>query len=222
VIRILPLTQRLLPLFSGLVLAGAWTLSVPGDASAQASDSSAQGDMACQVRADLAPIEGRASPLDSLTFHVSGRDVKVCYGRPSVRGRTMIGSGSSEGPAAMGQVPFGRIWRTGANEVTLLITPIALSVAGITVPAGTYSIYTIPGETEWEIIVNRAYTQWGMESFYDDDVAAQEVGRGTVPVEDTDEHVEMLTFRTEESMGDGVRLLLEWERTRVPIPISAG
>jgi Protein of unknown function (DUF2911) len=214
-IRILPLTKRLLTMLSCLALVGAWTLAVPGDASAQS-------DMACQVRADLAPIEGRASPLDSLTFHVDGQDVKVCYGRPSVRGRTMIGSGSSEGPAAMGQVPFGRIWRTGANEVTLLITPIALSVAGIAVPAGTYSIYTIPGETEWEVIVNRAYTQWGMESFYDDDVAAQEVGRGTVPVEETDEHVEMLTFRTEESMGDGVRLLLEWERTRVPIPISAG
>ena len=49
----------------------------------------------------------------------------------------------------MGEVPFGKIWRTGANEPTLLRTPIALSVAGVSVPAGTYSIYTIPGPTEW-------------------------------------------------------------------------
>jgi Protein of unknown function (DUF2911) len=182
---------------------------------------SAQVDMSCIAREDLAPLEDRASPLDSVTFHVAGQDVKVCYGRPSARGRTMIGTGSSEGPVEMGKVPFGKLWRTGANEATLLRTPIALSVAGVEVPAGSYSIYTVPGPTEWEIIVNRSYSQWGMEGLYTDEIRAQEVGRGTAPVESTDGHVEMFTIRGEESEGGSARLLLEWEGTRVPIPVSA-
>ena len=115
-----------------------------GMALIQAAPASAQVDMSCIARIDMVPLEGRMSPLDSLTFRVAGQEAKICYGRPSSRGRTMIGGSL---------VPFGKIWRTGANESTLLRTPIALSIAGVTVPAGTYSIYTVPGPTEWEIIV---------------------------------------------------------------------
>ncbi len=83
----------------------------------------------------------------------------------------MIGSPGIEGAVSqMGAVPFGKIWRTGANEPTLLSTPVALVIAGVSVPAGTYSIYTVPGETEWEIIVNRSYSQWGQEGTYTDEV----------------------------------------------------
>ena len=134
----------------------------------------------------------------------------------------MIGTGSAEEPSKMGRVPFGKIWRTGANEPTLLRTPVALSLAGVALPAGTYSIYTVPGVTEWEIIANRSYLQWGMESFYTDEIRAQEVGRGRVASEVTDAHVEMFTIRTEDSLDGSLRLILEWERTRVPIPVSAG
>jgi hypothetical protein len=174
---------------------------------------SAQVDMSCIVRPDVVPAEGRASPLDSLTFSVAGQEVKICYGRPSSRGRTMIGGSP---------VPFGKTWRTGANEPTLLRTPMALSIAGVPLPAGTYSIYTVPGEAEWEIIVNRSYSQWGHERFYTDEVQAQEVGRGRVASERTDQHVETFTIRAEETEDPSrVHVILEWERTRVRVPVSA-
>jgi len=183
----------------------------------------AQVDMSCIARTDIIPVEGRRSPLDSLTFHVAEQDVKICYGRPSARGRTMIGSAGTEGASnQMGVVPFGKIWRTGANEPTLLRTPIALTIAGVSVPSGTYSIYTVPGETEWEIIVNRSYSQWGQEGTYTDEVQAQELGRGTVSSEQTDSHVETFTIRADDLADGDVEVILEWERIRVRIPVSAG
>ncbi len=194
-----------------------------GMALIQAAPASAQVDMSCIARTDIVPLEGRMSPLDSLTFHVAGQEVKICYGRPSARGRTMIGSPGTEGAVnQMGVVPFGKIWRTGANEPTLLRTPVALVIAGVRVPAGTYSIYTVPGEAEWEIIVNRSYSQWGQEGFYTDEVRAQEVGRGKVSSERTDSHVETFTIRAEDLSDGNVQVILEWERTRVRVPISAG
>jgi DUF2911 family protein len=185
---------------------------------------SAQGhvDMTCIARTDMAPLEERASPLDSVTFMVAGSEVKVCYGRPSAKGRTMIGTGSEDGPIQMGEVPFGKVWRTGANEPTILMTPVALTLAGISVPAGTYSIYTVPGPTEWEIIVNRSYSQWGMESFYTAEVEADEVGRGKVASEQVGDHVETFTIRPVASPEGGVLLVLEWEHTRVPLRVGAG
>lgn len=148
-------------------MTGAILFSVPiftpivfGTGFVRAAPASPQPDTSCVVQRNVLPLEGRVSPLDSVTFRVAGVDVKICYGRPSARGRTMIGGSS---------VPFGKIWRTGANEPTLLRTPVALTIAGVPVPAGTYSVYTVPGEAEWEIIVNRSYSQWGRERFYTDE-----------------------------------------------------
>src|SRR5688572_14558466 len=94
-------------------------------------------DTACVVQnPQKMPATGRQSPLDSLTFQVAGKPVKVCYGRPSLRGRQMLGSAA---------IPYGKLWRTGANEPTIFITPVALQVAGVKVPPGTYSLYTVPG-----------------------------------------------------------------------------
>jgi hypothetical protein len=117
------------------------------------------------------PLQGRKSPLDSLTFQVGGQPVKVCYGRPSSRGRVMLGGKD---------VPYGKVWRTGANEPTVFFTSIPLNVAGIQVPAGMHSLYTVPGRSEWEIIVNRSTSQWGREDQYTDQVKAQELGRAKV------------------------------------------
>lgn len=171
---------------------------------------SAQESLSCPYRGS--DPAARRSPLDSAMFQVDGHDVKVCYGRPSARGRTMIGGNA---------VPFGEIWRTGADETTKIRSAIALSIAGIDVEVGTYALYTVPGEREWQIIVNRAWQQWGRENYYSDEVRAQEVGRATVPVERVEDHIETFTIRTEPA-NDGVYLIMEWEHTRVRIPIAAG
>ena len=168
-------------------------------------------DMACPYNAQMA-LATRRSPLDSVTFAVAGHAAKICYGRPSARGRTMLGGSA---------VPFGQVWRTGANETTKLMTSGPVSVGGIEVPAGTYALYTVPGEREWQIIVNRSYEQWGRENTYTDEVKAQEVGRAKAAVERVAEPVEAFTIRTEPQADGSVHLILEWERTRVRVPVTA-
>jgi hypothetical protein len=166
-------------------------------------------DTACPSR--NVPLEGRKSPLDSLTFQVGKQPVKVCYGRPSSRGRVMLGGKN---------IPYGKLWRTGANEPTIFFTPIPLKVAGITVPPGTYSLYTVPGATEWEVIVNRSISQWGEEGNYTAQVKAQELGRAKVKSEPVSSPVETFTIRAEPD-GNNANLVLEWEKTRVKIPFKA-
>jgi hypothetical protein len=171
-------------------------------------------DTACIVQnPDRMPAAGRPSPLDSLTFSVGSGTVKVCYGRPSLKGRHMLGGEA---------VPHGKLWRTGANEPTIFYTPIKLVVAGIAVAPGLYSLYTVPGEREWQVIVNRSTSQWGHESRYTKEVKAQEVGRGKAPAERIGTPVETFTIRAEPATGSARSLVLEWENTRVKIPVKAG
>lgn len=154
-------------------------------------------------------VAGRASPLDSLTFAVDGHPVKLCYGRPSARGRTMIGGRD---------IPWGKLWRTGANEPTMLHTTIPVVVAGIRVEPGSYSLYTVPGPDAWELVINASITQWGHIARYTRRVRQQELGRAPVSSERVRDHVETMRFRAEPSNG-GATLLLEWEHTRVRIPV---
>jgi hypothetical protein len=173
----------------------------------------AAADSACPVLLpNDVPVQGRQSPLDSLTFTVAKQTVKVCYGRPSARGRTMIGGKG---------VPYGKLWRTGANEPTVIFTPIALEIAGVKVPPGKYSLYTVPGEKEWQIIVNRSTSQWGHENSYTKEVEAQEVGRGKVPAEKLSAPMETFSISADPATGETRRLVLTWETTRVAIPIKA-
>jgi len=161
--------------------------------------------LACEP-SDRMPVAGRASPYDSATISVGGRQMRVCYGRPGVKGREIFGA----------LIPYDRLWRTGANEPTILHIPFDAEIAGVRVTPGSYSLYTIPGRESWTIILNRSTSQWGHESSYTTEIEAQDVGRGTASTERLDQHVELFTIR-----GEGSDLLLEWERTRVRIPIRA-
>lgn len=158
------------------------------------------------------PAAGRKSPLDSLTFMVGGTQVKLCYGRPSLRGRNMLGGAD---------VPYDTLWRTGANEPTTIYSPVPLTVAGLKAPAGQWSLYTVPGKSEWQVVVNSSTSQWGKEDEYTAEVRSHEVGRAKVPSEALMAPVEMFTIHTEPAGANGVNLVLEWEKTRVKIPISA-
>ncbi len=168
----------------------------------------AQMDMSCPHR--RVPLEGRGSPLDSVMFQLDGHEMKICYGRPSARDRQMIGGSF---------VPYGQLWRTGANEPTIIHATAPVIIAGIEVPAGTYSLYTVPGENQWQIIVNRAIEQWGHERFYTGEVVAQEVGRAPVPSVRTADHTETFTISVERDR-DAAHIVMAWETTRVRIPIA--
>lgn len=167
------------------------------------------GDPACVTSASAASLAKRASPLDSVSFEVGGTRVKVCYGRPSARGRTMIGGVN---------IPLGKLWRTGANEPTMIHTSGPLMLAGLKLEAGTYSLYTIPDKEQWTIIINRSTAQWGDEGSYEG-VKKEEVGRGTAAVYPLKEHVEQFTIRPE-SKGSWGALVLEWEKTKVVVALK--
>jgi hypothetical protein len=166
----------------------------------------------CQPQQPVESLAERPSPYDSLRVDVGDAVLLVCYGRPSARGRTMLGGD---------MVPYGNLWRTGANEPTTLHIPFAATIAGIAVTPGSYSLYSVPGATEWTIIVNRATDQWGHEGRYTPEVEAQEVGRGTVTPGSTAAHVETFTISSVAADG-GADLVLEWESTRVAIPVRRG
>ncbi len=163
---------------------------------------------ACEPSPQMA-VEGRASPYDSTIVDLGGAHAKICYGRPSARDRIVFGQ----------LVPFDRLWRTGANEPTIIHLPVAARIGTLDAGPGSYSIYTLPGRQEWTVVLNRSTEQWGHESQYTSQVQAQEVGRFRVPAEATEQHVETFTIRAE-PLQNTRNLVLEWESTRVHIPIA--
>jgi hypothetical protein len=155
------------------------------------------------------PVEGRQSPYDSTHVAVGGQDLAICYGRPLAQGRQIFGA----------LVPYGTLWRTGANEPTIIHVPFTADIAGLRVPPGSYSIYTVPEETgNWELVINRATSQWGHPGSYTEEVRAQELGRAPISTERMDRAVEQFTIRSQPT-ATGVDLMLEWERTRARIPV---
>src|SRR4029077_17943942 len=117
-------------------------------------------------------------------------------------------------------VPYGKIWRTGSNEPTMIHTDGPLDSAGGKVPVVTSSLYTVPGEKEWEVIVNKSITQWGHESTYTPEVQAQEVGRGKVKPETLKAPVEQFTFTAEPNSTKTKSLVLTWQTTKIEIPLK--
>jgi hypothetical protein len=119
-----------------------------------------------------------------------------------------------KGRAIFGKLePYGKVWRTGADEATILTTDKDLMVGKIHVPAGSYSLFTIPGEKEWTLVLNKTAKQWGAFK-YDQ---AMDLGRSPMKVEKV-APVETLTIAIE---GSGTRgtLKVSWETTAVSVPI---
>ncbi|HYL93719.1 MAG TPA: DUF2911 domain-containing protein [Alphaproteobacteria bacterium] len=147
----------------------------------------------------------RPSPPGTASIELKGKKVTIDYSRPSVRGRKIMGE----------LVPYGQVWRTGANEATTLTTGTDLNIGGAKVPAGTYTLYTLPGESAWKLIINKQTGQWGTE--YDE---AQDLVRIDMQKSATAKLVEQFTISF--SVKDNnTFLVLEWENTRVSVPIKA-
>jgi hypothetical protein len=146
------------------------------------------------------------SPRDSVSGTVHGANIKISYGSPSVRERKIFG----------GLVPYGQIWRTGANPMTTFETSKDIKVKGKTLPAGKYSLFTVPGETEWKVIFNSVTGQWGIKrdgSANDD--PAKDVLTVTVKAKKAKKFNEKLIFKINRK---GFALL--WENTKVPVSIK--
>lgn len=134
-----------------------------------------------------------------------GKKVTIDYGSPSIRGRKIMG----------GIVPYGKVWRTGANEATGFVTDADLTIGGTKVPAGKYTLYTLPGETSWQLIINKQTGQWGTE--YNQ---SQDLARIPTKVESLNSPVEQMTFSFENTGADSANLVLEWEKTKLSVPLK--
>ena len=176
--------------------------------SAQAQAASSQAaPFTCWIRGPADKLAERPSPLDSIAVQVGGGSMKLCYSRPSARGRRVMG----------GLVPFDQPWRLGANEATSIHVPFPAEIAGVRVEPGPYTLYVIPGASSWQIVVNRAVQRWGVP--IDAEVRARDVGAGRVTPEPLGAPVETLTLKFAPAAGNATELVLEWEKTRVRIPI---
>ena len=167
---------------------------------AEAMAEMADAGLVCVVMGD---VEGRASPLQELSFSYDGGEGLLCYGAPSARERVVMGE----------LVPYGEVWRLGANEATALHLSAATTVGGVALGPGSYSLYATPGETEWEFHVNSEYDRWGIP--IDAVVQSTEVGSFMATPSATAGMVEMMTFE----QVDGA-LRFTWENTQVDIPLG--
>jgi hypothetical protein len=147
---------------------------------------------------------GELSPRDTARADIGGAHVLVDYSRPSVRGRTVFG----------GIVPWGQVWRTGANAATQLVTDRALDIGGAAVPAGTYTLWTIPGPTGWKLVINKQHGQWG--TVYD---PAQDLARVDLTTAALALPVERFTFEIVPGGSGGV-LSYSWAGTRALVPVK--
>ncbi len=147
----------------------------------------------------------RASPKAMISQTIGVCTVTINYSRPSTRGREIMGK----------KVPFQKVWRAGANEATILSFDYPLSFGGTEVPPGKYGLFMIPDADTWTVILNREWNQWGAYTYEPEkDVLRIEIAPQEV------EHTEMCTFTfTEVNKSSGL-LNLEWEQTRISIPLK--
>ena len=147
-----------------------------------------------------------ASPSSTLKQRVGVTDVEITYARPSMKGRQDFG----------GLVPYGKIWRTGANTATKITFSTPVKLNDTAVPAGTYELFTIPGEGEWTVIIHKHMSQWGSYS-YD---AKNDVARFTAKAVAFGSPVETLTIGFDNLRDTSAVLYLVWETTLVPMKLE--
>lgn len=172
---------------------------------------------------DLHPSR-RPSPIGIAKTHIGDTYVKVTYGRPYVRGREIFGANTDDKEYL---VPFGEVWRTGANEATEITVTNHVMIGGQHLDAGTYSIFTEPNADEWVIHISPHLGLDGTGNFNPETQTftqvfdpADDVLTFSVPSTRIEEKVDQLTFSFEEVQG-GSDLVLRWENTEVRIPIRS-
>ncbi|HYM77962.1 MAG TPA: DUF2911 domain-containing protein [Candidatus Dormibacteraeota bacterium] len=149
----------------------------------------------------------QASPPASASCDLGGgKTIKTDYSSPRLKGRKMIGDHD----------PYGQVWRTGANAATTFVTSADISVGGKIVPAGSYTIFTIPNPDKWTLIINKKTGEWGIPYKYESD----ELARVDMKVSKLPSPLENFTISYAKS-GSGCTLQLDWDTTRAAVDITA-
>ena len=148
----------------------------------------------------------RASPAANAQCQFSdGKSIKVDYSSPRAKGRKIMGD----------LVPYGQVWRTGANEATSFVTDTNLTAGGKDIPAGNYTIFTVPAADKWTLIINKKTGEWGIPYKYESD----ELARVDMSVSKTSAPVENFTIAFDQK-GNSCTMHMEWENTRAQVDIS--
>ena len=150
-------------------------------------------------------LKPRPSPLEMVTMKYEDAYIKITYGRPHKRGREIFGE----------LLPFGEVWRTGANEATEITVTRSIKLGGQSIRPGTYTIFTIPNKEHWTIILNSELGQWGAYNYN----SKLDVVRFDVPVTTTTDVFEPFTIEFEQK-AQSAELVMMWDQTKVTIPID--
>jgi hypothetical protein len=148
-----------------------------------------------------------ASPQQVLRQDFGLSQIEITYSRPAMRGRTIFGD----------LVPFGKMWRTGANAATKIKFGEDVSVGGKAVKAGEYALYSIPGANEWEIILNKGVQNWGLGGYKEED----DVARFKVKPSKSGMSFENFTMMVDLVQGGSANVIIAWENTTVSFEIKA-
>lgn len=149
----------------------------------------------------------RPSPAESASCDLGGgKTIKTDYSSPRMKGRKIFGD----------LVPYGEVWRTGANEATTFVTSADVSVGGKEIPAGSYTIFTVPNQDKWTLIINKKTGEWGIPYKYEGD----ELGRVEMKVSQLPSPMENFTISYEKSRN-GCTMNIEWATTRASVDITA-
>ena len=149
----------------------------------------------------------RPSPAASASCDLGGsKTIRTTYSSPRMKGRKIYGD----------LVPFGQVWRAGANEATTFVTTRDLLVGGKTVPAGNYTIFVIPAADKWTLIINKKTGEWGIPYKYE----REELTRVEMKVSKLPAPVENFAIAYDKS-GSGCTLGMDWETTRAAVDITA-
>ena len=149
-----------------------------------------------------------ASPRQKVEQQFSMSNITVDYGRPGVKGRKIFGD----------LVPFGKVWRAGANSSTKITFEQSVNFGGKTVSAGTYGLFVIPTEKEWKVILNKDSQQWGAYTFDE----KQNVVDVTIPVQKLAEKQEWFEIELNPVDDNSVNLVMKWDFTKVELPLKTG
>jgi hypothetical protein len=148
---------------------------------------------------------GKASPHAQVSAVVGGKKVAITYGRPSKKGRQIFG----------GLVPYGQVWRTGADEATVLETEGDLMLGSLHAVKGSYSVFTIPGEKEWTLILNKEVNQWGAFKYNQ----SADFGRTTMKVQKAPFPAEQFTITIHKKGDNEAELRMAWDEAIATVPI---
>ena len=158
----------------------------------------------------------RISPHETISTTIDGNELKLVYGRPYSKK-----PGTDEVRKIWGGlVPYGKVWRTGADEATLLTTAQPIEIGGYALAAGTYSLFTVPAEDGTaQLVINKKTGQWGIP-YNEASEKANELARIELKRTNLDKNVDQFTMAIEPQTGGGGELKMMWETTQYAIPFT--